>query len=51
LNEANILEEKRTKKLTRRYAQIVWENEEMRKFSSFHATFMTEILTKSAYVN
>jgi hypothetical protein len=23
----------------------------MRKFSSFHATFMTEILTKSAYVN
>jgi hypothetical protein len=53
LNEANILSsnEKRTRKSTSRYAQIVWENEEMRKFSSFHATFMTEILTKSAYVN
>ncbi len=50
LNEANILEEKRTRKLINRYAQIVWENEEMRKFSSFHATFMTELI-KSAYVN
>ncbi len=44
LKEANILssEEKRIRKLINRYAQIVWENEEMRKFSSFHATFMTE---------
>jgi hypothetical protein len=28
----------------------VWENEEMRKFSSFHATFMVELI-KPAYVN
>ncbi len=34
LNEANILssDEKRTRKSTSRYAQIVWENEEMKKF-------------------
>jgi hypothetical protein len=53
LNEANILssEEKRIKKLINRYAQIVWKNEKIRKFSSFHATFMIEILIKSAYVN
>ncbi len=52
LNEANILsdDQKRTRKLTSRDAQIVWENEDIRKFSSFHATFMIE-LVKSTYVN
>ncbi len=52
LNEANILssDEKRTRKLTSKNAQIVWEKEEMRKFSSFHATFMTKLI-KSIYVN
>ncbi len=52
LNQTNILssEKKRTRKSTSRYAQIVWENEEMRKFSSFHATFMIELI-KSTYVN
>ncbi len=51
-NEANILllDEKRTKKSINRHVQIVWENEEMRKFSSFHATFMIELI-KPTYVN
>ncbi len=53
LNEANILpdDQKRTRKPTSRYAQIAWKNEEMRKFPSFHAAFMTELMTKPAYVN
>ncbi len=52
LNEANILsdDQKRTRKLTSRYAQIVWENEDIKKFSSFHAAFMAG-LVQSAYVN
>ncbi len=55
LNEANIVEGKRTRKLISRYsidkcAQVVWENEEMRKFSSFYAAFMVG-LVKSTYVN
>ncbi len=52
LNEANILsdDQKRTRKLISRYAQIVWRNEEMRKFLSFHAIFMTEILSKSSFI-
>ncbi len=52
LNETNILsdDQKRTRKLISRYAQIVWENEEMRKFSSFHAAFMIGLF-KSTYVN
>jgi hypothetical protein len=52
LNESNIIDEKRTRKSTSRYstdkyAQIIWENEEMRKISTFHAAFMIEILSKS----
>ncbi len=52
LNKANILsdDQKHTKKLINIYVQIVWENEEMKKFSSFHATFMTEILSKSSSI-
>jgi hypothetical protein len=43
-------DQKHTKKLINIYVQIVWENEEMKKFSSFHATFMTEILSKSSSI-
>ncbi len=53
LNEANILssDEKRTRKLINRYAQIVWRNEEIRKFSSFHATFMIEMMKSTSIQN
>jgi hypothetical protein len=57
LDQANILpdDQKRIRKLTsryssNRYAQVVWEDEEMRKFPSFHAAFMTG-LVKPAYVD
>ncbi len=52
LKEANILsnDQKRTKKLINKYAQIVWENENMKKFSSFHAKFLINLI-KSIYVN
>jgi hypothetical protein len=43
-------DQKRTEKLINKYAQIVWENEDIRKFSSFHAAFMIE-LVRWAYVN
>ncbi len=52
LNKVNILshDQKRTRKLISIYTQIVLKNEDIKKFSSLHATFMTEILSKLSFI-